>query len=162
MQGGPAECIAEYVRRASAGERQGAGNIPGLEFESIALLGEGPHRSGERGTLRLGGTWTERNGSARSYELSFKIKSLQSGQRVYETWSPSHGIKLTETGRFELLADLQFNLPDGVYQVETWVSNGESGIFVGDGPMLQILVEKGPPFSGQVQMNPRLSLAQGQ
>lgn len=158
MQGETSTCIAEYVRRASAGERHAEGSIAGLQFDSIALLGEEPHRSGERGTLQLRGEWTERIGLATSYELAFKIKSLQTGQKVYETWSPSHGIKLTETGRFEFLADLQLNVPDGVYQVETWVSNGASGIFIGDGPVLQFLVEKGPPFSGQVQMNPVLTI----
>jgi ABC-type polysaccharide/polyol phosphate transport system ATPase subunit len=159
--GDTGESIAEYVRRASAGEQQADGRVNGIQFQAIALLGETPHRSGERRKLQLTGVWAERIGRVRSYELAFKIKSLQSGQKAYETWSSRYGIKLTQVGRFEFLADLQLNLPEGVYQIETWLNCGESGAFMGNGPVLQILVESGQPFSGIVQMNPVLVLREG-
>ena len=44
--------------------------------------------------------------------------------------------------------------------IEFWVNDTGPAVFVGDGPMLQFLVDKGPPFMGEVQLNPTLSFRQ--
>ncbi|HUG28410.1 MAG TPA: ABC transporter ATP-binding protein [Gemmatimonadales bacterium] len=161
-RGDPEECIAEYVQKAAKGEQRAVGRIPGLTFDAIGMAGKPPFRSGQRGTLRISGGWAREEGQPRSYDFGFKIRSLQTGQRVYETRSSVHGVKLSAPGPFEFRADLQLNLPEGLYQVESWVNDGDRGHFVGDGPMLQFLVEKGPPFMGQVQLNPVMTVQQDQ
>ena len=159
-RGNPEECIAEYVQKAAKGEQRPVGRIPGLTFDSIGMVGNPPFRSGQRGTLRISGDWTREEGQPRSFDFGLKIRSLQTGQRVYETRSSVHGAMLSAPGPYEFLADLQFNLPEGLYQVESWVSDGDLGRFIGDGPLLQFMVERGPPFMGQVQLNPTLTCRQ--
>jgi lipopolysaccharide transport system ATP-binding protein len=157
-RGDPEDCIAEYVQKAAKGEQRAVSRIPGLTFESIGLLGAGPHRSGDRATLRMTGALAPGANGTPCYDFGFKVRSLQTGQRVYESRSANHGARLAEPGAFEFLAEFQLNVSPGLYMIEFWVNDTGRAVFVGDGPMLQFLVDKGPPFMGEVQLNPRLTL----
>lgn len=160
-RGTPAECIATYVQAAAAERPENLTAIPGLTFGTIAILGEGLIRSGERRVLRLTGRRDATSAMTRRFELSFQLRSLETGQVVYRTWSHHHGKGVEEAGHFELLVDLQFNLPPGLYAIETWAGDAERDEHLGDGPSMRIAVESGPRFHGQAQMNPMITLRQG-
>lgn len=156
--------IAEYVARAAEGLHRGTGHVPGLTVERIAMEREGPHRSGERSELRLIGQVAppaDRAGSKAGFALAFKIRSLQTGQRVYETHLAKHGTTLKGTGPFDLVVSLQLNLPPGPYQLESWIDDAATSLLLGDGPSVQFLVERGAPFQGTVQLSPQISLRIG-
>lgn len=157
-RGDPEECIAEYVQKAAKGEQRAVSRIPGLTFDSIGMIGAAPYRSGDRATIRMTGTLSGDAGKVPAYDFGFKVRSLQTGQRVYESRSANHGAILREAGPYEFLAEFQLNLSPGLYMIEFWVNDTSRAVFVGDGPMLQFMVDKGPPFMGEVQLNPRLAL----
>lgn len=161
-RGSAEECIAEYVQKAARGEQRVVSRIPGLSFESIGMVGTGPFRSGDRATVRMTGTLARGEPRTPSYDFGFKVRSLQTGQRVYESRSANHGATLRDPGAYEFLADFQLNLSPGLYMIEFWVIDTGQSAFVGHGPMLQFMVEKGPPFMGEVQLNPILTCRQVQ
>lgn len=90
-----------------------------------------------------------------------KIRSQQTGQRVFEPRSWVYGVRLSAPGASEFVADPQPSLLQGLHQVESRHNDADLGQCIGDGPQLQFLVEQGSPQIGQVQLNPSLSLGQG-
>jgi len=159
-RGTAAECIASYVQAAAAERPENHTPIPGLTFGTIAILGEGGIRSGERRVMRLTGQRSQ-SAAIQRFELSFQLRSLESGQVVYRTWSHHHGAGVDRAGYFEFLVDLQFNLPPGLYSIETWAGDAERDERLGDGPSMRVAIEPGPTFRGQAQMNPVMTLRQG-
>lgn len=160
-RGTPAACIASYVRAAASEPDRPFMLTPGLGFETLSMMSEGAIRSGERHTMRLTGSRSSATGPVRRFDLSFQLRSLESGQVVYRTWSHCHGVAVETAGSFELLVDLQFNVAPGLYALETWAGDADREGLLGHGPVIQILVEKGPVFDGPAQMNPRFTLHQG-
>lgn len=160
-RGTAGDCIASYVQAAAVERPQHLGAIPGLSFGALAMLGEEHIRSGDRRLLRLTGRRHDAAAVTKRFELSFQLRSLESGQVVYRTWSHHHGEGVAEAGFFELQVDLQFNLPPGLYAIETWAGDAERDEHLGDGPSMRIVVEAGPKFRGQAQLNPIITLRQG-
>ncbi|MFN2316278.1 MAG: polysaccharide ABC transporter ATP-binding protein [Gemmatimonadales bacterium] len=160
-RGTPDHCIGAYVRSTLGGETGTMRPIPGIEVTSITLEGQGPVRSGERRTIRITGRCDPGQSRTRAFELAARVRSLQSGQGLFETWSRRHGHILNQAGGFELDMDLQVNLQEGLYQVEASVGDAESDEYLGECGTLQLVVEPGVPFVGVVQLNPVLHLQQG-
>ena len=160
-RGTPPECIAAYVKSAASAADGAHRPVPGLSLDSLSILDHGAIRSGERHTMRLAGHRPANGGPVRRFDLSFQLRSLESGQVVYRTWSHAHGVAVETAGDFELLVDLQFNIAPGLYALETWAGDADREGMLGHGPVIQILVEKGPVFDGAAQMNPSFTLRQG-
>jgi ABC-type polysaccharide/polyol phosphate transport system ATPase subunit len=151
-QGTPDECIAAYLGGALAvsptAEGTGAMAIDSLSVDSAEVL------SGESVRLRLhcavkDGGWAEPE------HIRVRVRSMASGDRLFETGTRQLAIELPDVGAFELDLELQMNVAPGVYLVESFVwdhvMTRESYL----GPSVRIDVRGGMEFDGPVQMRPR-------
>jgi ABC-type glutathione transport system ATPase component len=156
--GTPRECIAQYldgiaeVRPAAPGES--AVRIDALKpAEDFACSGA-PLDITLECTVRPGG-WTD------AEAVSLRIRSPQTGEILFTTSTLRLGVKLPETGQFELAFELQLNVPAGVYVIESFVWDRimERESFAG--PRRHLEVRGGDDFEGPVQMNPRVNVRSG-
>jgi ABC-type polysaccharide/polyol phosphate transport system ATPase subunit len=154
--GTPAECISLYLRSAGVGLTDPEAPHP-IRLESLIVATPGPIRSGSRVRVRVGGT-TSGLSPDNPDMVALRFRVVSSGHALFVTSTKDHGVALPGDGDFELEFDLQANLPEGVYWIETVVWNPRLSADVVIGPSLLLEVARGLPFSGSVQMNPHFHL----
>ena len=91
--------------------------------------------------------------------IVLRVRAAQTGECIFETSTDRMGSALPNEGTFELRAELQLNVPPGVYVVESAVWDRQMGRSSFTGPAAYVDVRGGEEFTGVVQMNPRLTLA---
>jgi lipopolysaccharide transport system ATP-binding protein len=155
-RGTPQECITAYLHGltppAESVTGEGAVRIERLEL----MEGEGVS-SGEFLRVRLHCA-VRPEGWVEPETLILRVRSAQTGECVFETSSDRLGIVLPNSGHFELRAELQLNVPAGVYVLESSVWDRQIGRSSFTGPTVYLDVRGGDDFSGNVQMNPRLAI----
>ncbi len=104
-----------------------------------------------RGSIRDGG-WPAVE------SVSLRVRSALTGEVIFETSTLRLGLSLPESGRFSVEAELQMNVPPGMYTLESfvWDRMMERESFAG--PRISVEVRGGEEFAGTVQMNPRMRL----
>ncbi|MDQ3696891.1 MAG: polysaccharide ABC transporter ATP-binding protein [Gemmatimonadota bacterium] len=156
-RGTPQECITAYLHGltppAEAVTGEGA-----VRIESIEIVGGESVRSGKFVVARLycavrSDAWVQPE------TIVLRVRSAQTGECVFETSSDRLGTALPAGGTFELHAELQLNVPAGVYVLESAVWDRQVGRSSFTGPVAYVDVRGGEEFGGAVQMNPRLTLA---
>jgi lipopolysaccharide transport system ATP-binding protein len=152
-QGTPRECIDAYLEgvavRDAAAPGDAAVRIESVRVEPEAVRSGGRTRVVARCTVREGG-WPA------SESVVVRVRSARTGEVAFETSTLRLGLPLPEGGTFAVEAELQANVPAGVYAVETlvWDRIMERQSFAG--PRASLEVGGGEEFDGPVQMNPRL------
>ncbi|HXE56440.1 MAG TPA: ABC transporter ATP-binding protein [Gemmatimonadales bacterium] len=153
--GTPAECIAAYVQGTEAGAP--APGVSGIRLTGLTPASDRPVASGERVGLTLRGTVPVREESL-GETIGIRVRALHTGQVVYATGTGDWGISLPEAGAFALVVELQMNLPEGLYAVETYAWDPLRHLETARGPSRTVQVKGGRPFWGSVQLNSRLRL----
>lgn len=152
VAGTPAECVKAYV----AGEVRGAGvaecQVGSLLLKPIELPNDGRVESGHRIPVRLNGTLSP-NARVRRYGFGVRLRRMESGLIVYESYSHHAGVVVEQPGPFSFVADLQLNVPMGLYSIEISVEDADRDQWVGDGPAIHLEVRGGELFTGSVQLN---------
>ncbi|HEU4563216.1 MAG TPA: polysaccharide ABC transporter ATP-binding protein [Gemmatimonadaceae bacterium] len=156
--GTPQECIGAYVHGTLA-EVHGPGDA-GVRIGAITPLGEGVVQSGER--LRVHLACASRDDAwPGDQAVSLRVRSSQTGEVLFETSTLRLGVPLPESGAFTVEAELQMNVPAGVYTLESFVWDRLRDRQSFAGPRIHVQVQGGEDFAGPVQMNPRLQLVEG-
>jgi lipopolysaccharide transport system ATP-binding protein len=155
--GPAAETIAAYVRGATDTGAPEEGDAP-IAIHGVELLTDGRTISGGRVAVRVD---VEVLHPARLDEIngvSLRVRSMQNGKVFYSTSSMNHGISLEGAGRASLEISLQLNTAPGVYTIETLVFDRRRNRPVANGPWVHVTVQAGASFTGDVQMNPEMTL----
>lgn len=161
MRGTPQECITTYLHGLAPPEQAVTGE-GAVRIESFQLESGESVRSGEFIRARLHCV-IRPDGWVDPETIILRVRSAQSGECVFETSSDRLGISLPETGAFEVQIELQLNVPPGVYLLESTMWERQVGRQSFTGPVAYVEVCGGEEFTGDVQMNPRLTLtASGQ
>lgn len=155
-RGTPRDCIQAYLggRTGAAAPATGDG---ALRIEALQLVGDEHVPSGHRLRLRLNCA-VRPDGWMEPETVLVRVRSSQTGERVFETTSDLNGIELPPSGGFMLEVDLQMNVPPGVYVVESLVWDRQVGRASFTGPVAYVDVTDGKRFTGTAQMNPRMRL----
>lgn len=153
-RGSPADCVAWY----HAGGRAAADGTSrdGLQLGSLTLDGPTSVTSGDRVQLVLQGS---HHGSEHGSEaIKFLIRAAATGAIEFGTTTARCGLVLPTTRPFRLRTELSMNLRPGVYMVETWVADLETGRDLVAGPTTYVEVANDPGFIGATHLHPRMSL----
>jgi ABC-type polysaccharide/polyol phosphate transport system ATPase subunit len=156
--GTPAECISAYVSGQITEVHATPMVVAGLQLTGLSADSSGPVRSGGRRTLVLTGHYDLARAGTTRLAFGAKVRRLETGQVIFTTWTHRHGLNLDRTGPFEVSFDLQFNVPAGVFSIESVVLDADSERPIGDGPWAHVEVSPGAPFQGVVQLNPEVDL----
>ncbi|MBA3559221.1 MAG: ABC transporter ATP-binding protein [Gemmatimonadaceae bacterium] len=154
--GTPRECIAIYLRGIAEEDAPAAGQAA-ARIESMRQVDDIPVTSG--GELRVELRGSIRDGGWPAVEsVSLRVRSALTGEVIFETSTLRLGLSLPESGRFSVEAELQMNVPPGMYTLESfvWDRMMERESFAG--PRISVEVRGGEEFAGTVQMNPRMRL----
>jgi lipopolysaccharide transport system ATP-binding protein len=152
--GTPAECIAAYARQGAASAPPEA-DAGGLRIDSITLAEPDPVPSGGRLALLVAG---EAPADPTRRIVALRVRSLATGELVFATGTVSQELALP-AGPFRIAVELQMNVPEGLYAVETLAGQWQRERESRQGPALIVHVAGGPGFWGAVQMNCAMRLA---
>jgi ABC-type polysaccharide/polyol phosphate transport system ATPase subunit len=154
IQAEPAQAIAAYLD----GDRSPAAvQESPLHLHSLTVLGDGRVASGRRLEFSVQGDALP-PGVPESHSVWVKVRSLNSGEFVTNVGTIQLGTRLPGRGGFTLRFSLQFNVPAGLYRVETVVWDHRHDRLAVEGPSGSVEVQEGAPFWGTVQMNPAVRL----
>lgn len=154
--GTPTECIETYLRNEWTADPVGAGAIA-TTLDSLTLVPSGaPPRSGERVRFRLRGSVNGALKGPRS--CSLRVREMNTGKSLFTISTRECGVELPEDGPFDIEMDLQFNVPQGVFAVETSVWDRATHRDLARGPSVTLQVIEGMKFTGSVHMQPRMRL----
>jgi ABC-type polysaccharide/polyol phosphate transport system ATPase subunit len=154
-RGTPTECIETYLNNEWSTEVSGAERSP-TRLQTIAVLSPAPLASGEHVRFRVTGTTVGSLPGPRS--CSIRVRSLATGKVLFAVASEQCGVILPQDGPFEMMLELQFNVPPGVYGVETAVWDRATQRDIARGPSVTLQIAEGMRFYGSVQMHPQMQL----
>lgn len=154
--GTPTECIESYLRNEWSSEVTGA-EATATSIEALTLVsGDGPPRSGDRVSFRLTGSV---NGALKGPRTcSLRVREMNTGKSLFVISTKECGVVFPEDGPFEVELELQFNVQQGVYAVETSVWDRNTHRDVARGPSVTLHIIEGQAFTGSVHMQPRMRL----
>jgi ABC-type polysaccharide/polyol phosphate transport system ATPase subunit len=149
FRGEPADALAAYARHQSrtAPETAQDGTV---HLESIAVTSPQPVLSGEPLTVAIWGSAPPDDG-VHPRAVVVRVRSLETGHLIYATNNRARGLELP-VGAFELTVELEMNVPQGMYSLESLVGTGTRDRDVRNGPATLVHVKGGPTFSGSVQL----------
>jgi hypothetical protein len=90
--------------------------------------------------------------------LVVMVRSAQTGERLFSSSTRRLGVELPPRGAFELMIDLQLNVPPGIYGIEVMVWDRQRGGAIGQRLSGYVQVIEGAGFTGTVQMNGAMQL----
>jgi lipopolysaccharide transport system ATP-binding protein len=155
--GAAAETIAAYVTGVSQEARQAGAGAP-ITIRSADLLTDGRTISGSRVLVRVSAEVVDPARLDDTTGIVIRVRSMQNGKVLFATSSQRQGISLKGHTRVTLDVSLQLNTAPGVYAIETLVFDRKRGQPLADGPWINVTVQEGKSFHGDVQMNPEMSL----
>jgi lipopolysaccharide transport system ATP-binding protein len=155
-EGSAVECIGTYVMGQSHTTVVADDSAP-VRIESVEAEGEDCITSGNSVRLRLSGRIV-RTPDFPMHLAGVRVRALSNGSYVFTCDSTNLRVPMPELGPFTVGLELQLNVPPGKYLVETAAWDPTHHRDVVTGPSLLLTVSEGRPFSGQVQMNPRMWL----
>jgi ABC-type polysaccharide/polyol phosphate transport system ATPase subunit len=153
--GPAAETIAAYVSSAVQEAHSGPGDVP-LTIQSVELLTDGPTVSGSRVQLRVEACQIRPPLPDETAGIGLRVRSMQHGRVLFWTSTFRYGLSLDALPQVTIEVDLQLNTPPGVYAIETVVVESKHGRPLADGPWVNVTVQEGRSFGGEIQMNARM------
>lgn len=155
QRGDPKECVAAYVSgEASSAVAETDPDCP-IRIDSVAIEGSEEVSSGDRVCLHIAG---RARGPAPDHlePVGVRVRALHTGEVVFATSTSRLKVELPSHGPFGLQLEIQLNVPEGNYVVETVTWDRRHNREAGTGPVARIAVAKGVSFDGPVQMNPTM------
>ncbi|HEY9449691.1 MAG TPA: ABC transporter ATP-binding protein [Gemmatimonadaceae bacterium] len=156
QMGTPTECIESYLHNEWTSEISDGGASP-TTIETLTLMPRtSSPLSGDRVRFRLTGTVSGSISGPRS--CSLRVRAMNTGKTLFAATTQQCGITLPEDGPFEIELELQFNVPHGVYSIETSVWDRATHRDVARGPAVTLQILEGQSFFGSVHMQPSMRL----
>ena len=157
---GPAsETIAAYVSGATGIATDELADSP-LVIRGAELLTDGCTVSGSRVLLSVDVQIVHPERLDETTGVGLRVRSMQNGKVLFSTSSLSQDVSLEGLTRATLDIDLQLNTAPGVYTIETLVFDRRRSRPIGGGPSVHVTVQAGKRFTGEIQMNPEITLRQ--
>ena len=158
-QGSPEECIEAYVR----GEMTtiAPGDSPILFVSATRIDGDEQVPSGGLAQLRITGR-VIRELPESLEPVMVRIRALSTGKLIFSTSNSRLKVPLPASGPFEVEVGLQLNVPAGGYLCETIAYDRMENREKVMGPVVRLDVSEGKSFWGTVQMNPVMSVCNGE
>ena len=156
--GTPTECILAYVSGQLNEVHSTAMSVPGLQMFSLVAEPATSVMSGDRRTMVLKGKYDPACAAGARFAFGVRVRRMETGNVVYTTFTHRHGLDLKAGGAFEVRFDLQFNLPTGLFAIESVVMDAATETHLGEGPWAHIEVSEGSNFQGTVQLNVAMDL----
>lgn len=153
--GTPEECVQTYATGIYGSGDKGA-HLP-FRISTIEVTSPSPTPSGDRVQLLLRGE-VDRD-TPPIYDIQLRVRSARSGKVIFSTLGVNCGIGELPPGEFEIEAELQLNVGQGIYSVETAVRETTRQQEVAVGPSAHIRVSQSTAFGGWIQMNPTMRVA---
>ncbi len=155
-RGDPSECIRKYMEPAAeATDGVGGDGI----VRKLALPDGTRVRSGERLRIEVEAHLPEGFSTERIEPLALMVRSARTGMTVSITGTSTCGVSIPAGGSARIEASLQMNVPAGVYTLETLVWDRKASRPIERGPSVALVVEGGPDFIGEVQLNAEMRVA---
>ena len=148
--GTPEECVQTYASAVFGGGDKGL-HLPYRLLEVEALT-PSPVASGSHARYRVRGEVDP--GAPPIYDLLVRVRSARSGRVVFSTLGLNCGVGTLGPGPFEIDVELQANVGQGIYTVETAVTDTSRRQTVATGPSAHLRVSQSTTFGGWIQMNP--------
>jgi ABC-type polysaccharide/polyol phosphate transport system ATPase subunit len=155
--GSAAETISAYVNGVNEETQGGSTNSP-LLIRNAELVTDGKISSGSRILIRVDGDVVDPARVDETAGVGVRVRSMQTGKVLFATSSMRQGLSLTGLTHFALDITLQLNTAPGVYAIETVVYDRQRIQLIANGPWLNVTVQEGKSFVGEVQMNPEMML----
>ena len=155
--GPAAETIAAYVRDVTEGAQEGNADCPVL-IRRAELVTDGRTTSGSRVLIRVDADVVGSPRLVEAWGVGVRVRSMQNGKVLFATSTLREGMSLEGLSRFTLEVSLQLNTAPGIYTIETVVFDQERIQPHATGPWVNVTVEGGKSFMGEVQMNPEMVL----
>ena len=155
--GPAAETIAAYVGSEIQDTHAGPTDTP-LTIRNVELISDGPTVSGSRVMLRVEAQQTRRPRPDEAAGIGLRVRSMQNGKILFYTSSFRYGLAVEAVPHFSLDIELQLNTTAGVYAIETVVVEGRHNVVAANGPWVNVTVQEGRSFGGEIQMNAEMVL----
>ena len=152
-----AETIAAYVGGEMQDTHAGPSDTP-LTIRNVELDSDGPTVSGCRVMLRVDVQQTRRPSADETAGIGLRVRSMQNGKILFYTSSFRYGLAVEALPHFSLEIGLQLNTTPGVYAIETVVVEGRRNVVMANGPWVNVTVQEGRSFGGEIQMNAQMTL----
>ncbi|HEX5579923.1 MAG TPA: ABC transporter ATP-binding protein [Gemmatimonadaceae bacterium] len=150
--GTPEECVQTYAT-AVFESGDGGARLP-FRITGLELTSPLPVPSGDRVQLLVRGEVEP--GTPPIYDLQLRVRSARSGRIIFSTLGMNCGVGALPPGEFEIEAELQLNVGQGIYSVETAIVETTRREELALGPHVHLRVSHTTSFSGTVQMNPSM------
>lgn len=148
--GTPEECVQTYANAVYGGGDRGA-HLP-FRIVEVEPLTPSPVPSGGHVRYRVRGEVDP--GAPPIYDLLVRVRAARSGRVVFSTLGINCGIGALGPGAFEIDVELQVNVGQGIYMLETCVNDTSRRQVVANGPSVHLSVSQSTTFAGGIQMNP--------
>jgi len=153
MRGTPEECISHYVMNGlRAGEPQMDASLP-FHLHSLEVEPKRALRSGEWFTAVLRGVVREPPPS--HLRIGMRVRALHNAQKVFAFDVSRLNPLLSRPGPFEATVELQANVGNGYFSVESSVWDATRRREAGSGPHALIRVSE-PELVGNTNLHPRV------
>ncbi|HEU4630913.1 MAG TPA: ABC transporter ATP-binding protein [Gemmatimonadaceae bacterium] len=149
-EGTPEECVETYATAVFESGDRGA-HLP-FRLTAVEVVSPSPVPSGERVHLLVRGELDR--GAPPIYDLHLRVRSARTGKVVFSTLGVNCGVGDLPPGEFEIEVELQLNVGQGIFSVETAVHDSSRRQDVAVGPHAHLRVSQSTAFNGSVQMNP--------
>lgn len=154
--GTPEECVEVYATATFGGGDKGA-HLP-FRLTEVEVVSPSPVPSGDRVRLLVRGEIDR--GTPPIYDLVVRVRSARTGRVVFSTLGVNCGIGDLPAGEFAIEVELQLNVGEGIFSVETVVHDTSRRLDVAVGPTAHLRVSQATLFGGSVQMNPMMRVVQ--
>ena len=156
--GTPTDTIGEYLSgvRAQQGTILVDELVP-LTVSSISVQNSSDLVSGKRVEIMISGNILDDDPDT-FRELGIRVRSAQHGGQIFATTTKMCGLDLPVDKTFELKLQLDLNVEQGVYGIETYIYSAElqRDIYVGPTTHVHVLPDK--RYVGNVQLNPQFDI----
>ena len=154
-RGHPEECISHYLMAGVPNEPHPETEVP-FRVTALEIEPKGPVRSGEWMTVTVRGEVAERVDP--DYRLEVRVRSLHNAQIAYIVDLSSREPGIAQPGTFEATVQLQANMSNGYFSIETPVWHARERREVG--PCMKGLIRvEGAAFFGTTNLHPRVHVA---
>jgi lipopolysaccharide transport system ATP-binding protein len=158
--GPSAETIAAYISGSSDALPATAPDSP-LVIHGAELITDGRIVSGSHVLLRVDAEVVHPDRLDETTGIGLRVRSMQNGKVLFSTSTMSQDVSLEGLTHVTLDIGLQLNTAPGVYTIETLVFDRRRGRPMASGPWVNVTVQEGKSFTGDVQMNPDIVLRTG-
>ncbi len=154
-RGAPAECIQTYMSALGTGQSESSDPC-GMRLESFSVVGPDTVPSGGQIRLRATGR-LDRSGATGNESFAVAVHNVQAGRLVFEDYDWDMLPFAGTDEEFVIETDLEFNLAQGLYVIDSFVWDRQKEKILLTGPSVYVNVQGGRRFRGTTQLNAQFS-----